>query len=40
MQENEEKPPVFSHWRSWYAVVVLLLILQIILFAIFTKYFE
>jgi len=36
---NEDKPPLFKSWTSWYYLVVGFLILQIVLFAMFTKYF-
>ncbi len=36
---NEEKPPLFKSWTSWYYLVIVFLILQIVLFAMFTKYF-
>ncbi len=40
MLENEDKPPLFKSWTSWYILVVGLLILQIILFAQLTKLYS
>ncbi len=36
---NEDKPPLFKNWTSWYYLVIGFLILQIVLFAMFTNYF-
>ena len=38
--EKEEKPPVFSSWKKWYAVVSGFLVLLVILFYLFTRIFE
>lgn len=32
---TEEKT---SHWRTWYAVVLLVLLVQIVLYYLFTRY--
>ena len=37
---NENKPPLFKNWTSWYAVVLGFLILLIILIYFFTKAFS
>lgn len=37
--EQEDKVPVFGKWNRWYWFVVVLLVLQIILFYLFTKHF-
>jgi hypothetical protein len=36
---DEDKPPLFKRWTSWYYLVIGFLIFQILLFAMFTKYF-
>ena len=40
MQEQTEKPPLFSRWSSWYLLVLLFLLLQIVLFSWLTNYFS
>jgi len=37
---GREKPPIFSSWNRWYAVVLLNLAVLILLFFLFTKAFE
>ena len=37
IEEQDEKPPVFSSWRGWYWFLLLALIGWIILFYIFTE---
>jgi hypothetical protein len=37
---EEEKPPVFAKWSYWYGLVIGFLLLQIILFYLFTRYFQ
>jgi hypothetical protein len=39
-EKDQEKPPVFSSWSRWYAVVLLNLAVLIVLFYLFTKAFE
>jgi hypothetical protein len=39
MQE-QEKIPVFKSWKAWYIFVLVLLVLQIIAFHLFTRYFS
>lgn len=36
----EEKPPILSSWKQIYSIVFLNLVALIILFYLFTKYFE
>jgi len=36
---NKNKIPLFSSWRNWYLFVIGVLVLLIIFFAWFTKYF-
>lgn len=40
MEEQDEKVPVFKRWASWYYLVLLFLIVQILLFYWFTKHFS
>ena len=39
-EECEERPPLFSSWRGLYAAVVLILVVQILLFWLFTGAFK
>ena len=39
MNKDEQKPPLFRNWTSWYVLVIGFLILLIILFYTFTKAF-
>jgi hypothetical protein len=39
-QDQKDKVPLFKSWTHWYVFVILFLILQIILFYLFTKYFS
>jgi hypothetical protein len=34
-----EKPPVFAKWRSWYFLVLFVLIVQVIFFFLLTNHF-
>jgi hypothetical protein len=36
----DDKPPLFKSWNAWYILVVAFLLLQIILFSLFTKTFS
>jgi hypothetical protein len=36
---SEDKVPLFKKWTHWYILVIAFLVLQIILFSLFTKYF-
>ena len=38
--EKEEKPPFLSSWKKIYSIVFINLVLLIVLFYLFTKYFE
>jgi uncharacterized membrane protein YvbJ len=40
MQEQDDKIPIFKKWSRWYAFVIWFLVLLIILFYFFTKYFS
>ena len=40
MHQPEERPPVFKSWTAWYLIVIGVLVLLIILFIYFTKYFS
>jgi hypothetical protein len=40
MEEKDEKPPFLKTWRNVYALVIGTLVVLIILFYLFTKYFE
>lgn len=40
MHNTEERPPIFKTWNAWYALVISLIVLQIILFAQLTKLFS
>jgi hypothetical protein len=33
---NDERPPVFKQWRTWYALVLGALIIQIIIYLVIT----
>jgi hypothetical protein len=35
-----DKPPLFSSWKKWYALVLLHLVFLIVVFYLFTKAFE
>ena len=39
MTDQNNKPPLFNSWTSWYALVIGFLIVLIILFYLFTKTF-
>jgi Mg2+ and Co2+ transporter CorA len=36
---DNEKVPVFRKWSHWYALVIIFLVLLVVLFYFFTKYF-
>jgi hypothetical protein len=36
---DDDKIPLFKKWSSWYALVIGFLVLLIIFFYLFTKYF-
>ncbi|HRP31984.1 MAG TPA: hypothetical protein PKV73_08835 [Agriterribacter sp.] len=40
MHEPDERPPLFKGWNTWYLTVAGMLVLMIILFHYFTKYFS
>ncbi len=39
-QPDNNKAPLFKTWNGWYVAVILFLVILIILFALFTKYFS
>lgn len=36
----DQKPPFLKSWRNVYLLVIIVLLVQIILYYLFTKYFE
>ncbi len=40
MEDNPHDIPLFKKWSQWYLLVVGFLVLLIVLFAWFTKYFS
>jgi hypothetical protein len=36
----EERPPILKTWKNLYALVIGVLVILIVLFYLFTKYFE
>jgi hypothetical protein len=36
---EQEKPPVFKRWRSWYVLVMLVMLLQLAAYFLLTHYF-
>ncbi len=39
-EDQEEKPPVFSKWSSWYWFVMIVLAVQIIIYLLITNSFR
>jgi len=39
VEEEEEKPPVFSRWSVWYWLVMIVLAVQIIVYLFITNSF-
>ncbi len=39
-EQQPEKVPLFKSWNQWYAFVIVFLLLLIIFFYLFTKYFS
>ena len=39
MAGNEDRIPLFKKWSHWYVLVIAFLVLLIVLFSLFTKYF-
>lgn len=37
---EDDNAPLFSKWNYWYVLVIAFLIVLIILFSVFTKYFS
>lgn len=40
MNSKEDKPPLFTSWRSWYALVLAALVVQMILYYWLTRSFS
>jgi hypothetical protein len=41
MHDNDnDKAPFFKNWNGWYISVILFLLVLIVLFSLFTKYFS
>jgi len=36
---SDEQPPVFSSWRTWYILVLAVMIAQVVLYGLITRYF-
>ncbi len=36
---QEDLPPIFKNWISWYSIVIAALVIELILFYIITKVF-
>jgi Mg2+ and Co2+ transporter CorA len=39
-EEQEERPPLFKNWRTWYMLVIGCLVLLILFFYFLTKHFS
>jgi hypothetical protein len=37
---SEEKPPLFRSWKTWYKLVLGVLLIQVIVYFLITKYFS
>jgi len=37
---DDDKAPIFGSWKGWYIAVLVLLVVEILLFAWFTNYFS
>lgn len=37
--EEIEKPPLFNKWRSWYYLVLVVMLIQVIFYFFLTRYF-
>jgi len=37
---DEQKPPLFKTWKTWYVIVLAVLIVQVIFYTIITKIFS
>ncbi len=40
MKKDDDKAPLFNSWTGWYVLLIAFLVLQIILFSLFTNYFQ
>lgn len=39
-RQDDNRPPLFPKWGHWYALVAVLLVLQILLYHLFTRHFS
>jgi len=37
---SEEKPPLFRSWKTWYKLVLGVMLFQVIVYFLITKYFS
>jgi len=37
---EDEKPPIFKSWKGWYTLLIAVLMIEILLFFIFSNYFS
>ena len=37
---DEQKPPLFKTWKTWYVIVLAVLVVQVIFYTIITKIFS
>jgi hypothetical protein len=37
---NEEQPPVFRNWKTWYLLVLAVLVMQLVVFVLLTRSFS
>jgi hypothetical protein len=37
---NEEKPPLFQSWETWYKLVLAVMLTQVVVYFLITKYFS
>lgn len=37
---SEEKPPMFQSWKTWYKLVLLAMLMQVVVYFLITKYFS
>jgi hypothetical protein len=38
--DQDDKPPLFRSWKAWYLLVAGFLLLQVIFYSLFTKFFS
>lgn len=39
-ENNPDRPPFFQSWRSWYWLVLVNLVVQVIVFYMITQYYK